>query len=446
MAVTVKGFQSYQSGSGGFLSSHTMTDLDSTGTDTYVVAAGFNRNPASDVSSWTFEGNTPTTLYDNANANVVAVQTRGLAISDADTTIVSNTPSFKLQAMIGVAFEGVDQTTPDASTGTNTAGTYGSTATLAYTGTSGNMLLVFISTQNDRNMTASNCTTIAEVDHADGNLGTGWAGYVEATGSTQTIGATLSSADNWRLVIVELTAATAGDDYTLASNDMALSLTEDSTTVAQVHVIAPQDTTLSTRLDSTTIVQNHVISAADIALALSEDNTTINLNVTISSNDISLSLSADNTTISQNHILTAQDVLLSTRLDSTTITQNHVLVVQDITHSLTEDNTTVLTGHLIAPNDITLSLALDSSSLAQNHVLISSNILLNTALDSISGLVPSQESPIIIPIIVSEEEQIDLLIVKRPNIELTINQKTSSITVAGSATSLTITRSATLNI
>jgi hypothetical protein len=127
MAVTIRGSQTYESGSGGYSASHTMTDLDVTGTDSCAIAAGFNRNPASDVSSWTFEGNTPTAIADSINANVVAVSTQRYLISNAATTIVSNTPTFKLQAMIGVALEGVDQTTPIA--GSTTGGSYGTDAT-----------------------------------------------------------------------------------------------------------------------------------------------------------------------------------------------------------------------------------------------------------------------------------------------------------------------------
>lgn len=205
--VAINESQTQESGSGGYASSHTLPDLDVTGTNSYAVAAGFNRNPASDVTSWTFEGNTPDNLYDSINTNVVAVSTKGYVINNAATTIVSNTPSFKLQAMIGVALTGVNQSTPDATTGTNTTGGYGASGTLAYTGTEGNMLLVFVSTQNDRTFTASNCTEIAEVTHADGNLGSGFAGYVEATGSSQTIGATWTGDDNWRLVIIELERA-----------------------------------------------------------------------------------------------------------------------------------------------------------------------------------------------------------------------------------------------
>lgn len=213
MAVTIKGSQVYQSGSGGYSASHTLPDLDASGVNTLAVAAGFNRNPASDVTSWTFEGSTPTAIADSINASVVAVSTQRYLINNSATTIVSNTPSYKLQAMIGVALEGVDQTTPITGTPA-TAGGYGTAATAAYTGTSGNMLLVFVSSQSDRTFTASGVTDITSVTHADANLGAGYGGYVTASGSSQTIGAALSSADNWRLVIFEVEAAASGTTVT----------------------------------------------------------------------------------------------------------------------------------------------------------------------------------------------------------------------------------------
>ena len=46
MAVTIRGSQTYESGSGGYNASHTMTDLDVTGTDSCAIAAGFNHSLA----------------------------------------------------------------------------------------------------------------------------------------------------------------------------------------------------------------------------------------------------------------------------------------------------------------------------------------------------------------------------------------------------------------
>lgn len=206
MAITLIGNQTYESGSGGYTNVHTFTDVDVSGTNTLHFAAGYNRNPLSDVSSWTSDANTMTGIVNSINTNVVAVQTLRYLINNADVTTVSNTPSYKLQAGSVAGFAGVDQTTPVAGT-PGTAGGYGTSATASYTGTSGNMLIVSVSTQTNRTYTASNCTEINQVGHADANLGSGFLGYVTATGSSQTVGATWTTDENWQITIVELTAA-----------------------------------------------------------------------------------------------------------------------------------------------------------------------------------------------------------------------------------------------
>lgn len=208
MAITITDSDIYESGSGGYSATHTFPDIDVSGTDTLHVAVGFNRNPASDVTGWTSETNAMTTVIDSINVGVCACSVWRYLINNAATTTVSSTPSYKLQAGVTLGLSGVDQTTPIAGT-PSAAGGYGASATAAYTGTSGNLLLVFVSTQNDKTFTASNCTAVNSVTHADANLGSGFVGQVEATGSSQTIGATWTGDDNYRMAIVEITAAGA---------------------------------------------------------------------------------------------------------------------------------------------------------------------------------------------------------------------------------------------
>lgn len=193
---------------GGYTDVHTFTDVDVSGTDTLHIAAGFNRNPATEVTSWTSEGNAMTSIKDEINANVCAVSTWRYLINNATTTTVSNTPAFKLQSGITIGLSGVDQTTPITGTPVSSGG-YGASATQAYTGTSGNLLLVFIGLQDDRTLTASSCTEQTSVTGADANMGTGWCGYVTATGSSQTIGGTWTTDTNWTMVIFEVKASAA---------------------------------------------------------------------------------------------------------------------------------------------------------------------------------------------------------------------------------------------
>jgi hypothetical protein len=204
MAVTVNDFATM---SGSYAASHTLPDIDCTGTDPYAIALGINRNPTTEVTSWLFEGATPDALNSEINANVVAVEVVGDVVNNAALTIVSNTPTFKLQSMIGVSFTGVDQTTPVAATPTPPAAIFGTSHSVNYTGTAGNLILVFVSTQNDVTFTPTGCTGIASVSNPDGNLGSGFVGQVTATGSSQTLGASWTGDTVANMCIVELTAA-----------------------------------------------------------------------------------------------------------------------------------------------------------------------------------------------------------------------------------------------
>ena len=205
MAVTLIDSDVYN---GSYVDTHTLTDIDCSGTDTYAVAMGINRNPTTEVTAWTIEGNTPTSIKDEIATNVAAIQSVGYLINNAATTIVSSTPTYKLQSMIGAGFAGVDQSTPVTGTPVS-AQVYGAAISTSYTGTSGNMLIVMVSTQNDKTFTATNCTEITSVTNGDANLGSGFLGYVTATGSAQTLGATWTTDCVATLVIFELKAAGA---------------------------------------------------------------------------------------------------------------------------------------------------------------------------------------------------------------------------------------------
>lgn len=205
MAVTLIDSDVYN---GSYVDTHTLPDIDVSGTDTYAIAMGINRNPATEVTAWTIEGNTPTSIKDEIVANVASLQSVGYLVNNAATTIVSSTPSYKLQSMIGAGFAGVDQTTPVTGTPVS-AQVFGAAISAAYTGTSGNMIIVMVSTQDDKTFTATNCTAITSVTNTDANLGSGFLGYVTATGSSQTLGASWTTDCVATLVIFELKAASA---------------------------------------------------------------------------------------------------------------------------------------------------------------------------------------------------------------------------------------------
>jgi len=219
MAVTITQSQIYD---GGYTNTHTFPDVDCSGTDTLHIAAGFNRNPATEVTSWTSETNAMTSIKDEINANVCAVSTWRYLINNAATTTVSTTPSYKLQSGITLGLTGVDQTNPITGTPVSSGG-YGTTATQSYTGTSGNLLFVFLGLKDDRTITASSCTAQTSVTGSDANMGTGWCGYATATGSSQTIGGTWTGDTNWTMVIFEVKAATGGSGSSIKTvNGLAI--------------------------------------------------------------------------------------------------------------------------------------------------------------------------------------------------------------------------------
>ena len=191
-----------------FNSSHTISAFDTAGTNAYLVVSAHNKFPTSEDSGTTADGSAMTLHDTSQNANVASVRAYGIIPADSSTDIVNSTPSFKEQALIAALFTGVDQTTPVTGTPGNT-GNFSTSASVSYTGTSGNMLVAMISTQTDRALSALNDTVIVDLDHS-GSIGSYFMAYVTATGSAQTIGATLDTADNWRIIVIELKKAAAG--------------------------------------------------------------------------------------------------------------------------------------------------------------------------------------------------------------------------------------------
>lgn len=213
MSLSILDYDSYQSGSGGYLPSHTLAALNAAGSNTGVIGFGFNRNPVSEITSRTANGNAMTHAASSINTNVVAVRGYYALLNNASVDIVHLSP-YKLEAIIGVAVAGLDQSTPIAGSLEKTTDTYTAAATLSYTGTPGNMLLVAVAAQGSRTITPVGVTQLQNFDHGDGAIGQCFVGYVEATGSPQTVGGNLNSADNVRVLVIELASATGTIDGT----------------------------------------------------------------------------------------------------------------------------------------------------------------------------------------------------------------------------------------
>lgn len=185
----------------GWNESHTLAGFDCSGDDTLLLVAGFNRNPESDVDSMKADGDDMTLEGSSINANVCSIQAYSHKINNSDFDIVCSTPDYRQQGMIAIGIEDIDQTTPVEDT--KGAGGWGTDAQTTYTGTEGNLLLVFVTTQNDRTATASGVTELRNFNHS-GQIGLCFAGHVTATGSEQTVGATINEGDNFRVVVIEL--------------------------------------------------------------------------------------------------------------------------------------------------------------------------------------------------------------------------------------------------
>lgn len=189
----------YDSGSGGFLSVHTVaSSFDCSGTNTSLEVVAYQRNADTEISGGTANSNSMTSVNSSVNSNVCGVRLFRYYINNNSVTVVLNTPTFKLLAATTRCIENVDQTTPIAQT--VTGGTFSGTGTVTFSSNNAaNKLVAAINTQNARTLTGSNLTIDESFDPADSNLGQAGIGDVDATGSSQTIGFTFTS-DNWRVL------------------------------------------------------------------------------------------------------------------------------------------------------------------------------------------------------------------------------------------------------
>lgn len=359
MAISIVDSKVYPNAGQTYAASHQLPDLAASGTDTYVIAAGYNRNPASDVSSWTIEGNTPTNIQDNINANVVAISVKGYVINNAATTVISNTPSFKLQNMIGLALTGVDQTTPITGTPV-TFSDFNTNAIASYTGTAGNLLLVWVSTQGQKTFTASGCTAIATAVNSDSNIGNGWVGYVTATGSAQTIGATFSGADNLRVTIIEIQASTPSTGITVTPSIATLTTTGYAPTVTASanQVVTPGTLSLiDTMYIPVILVSNHQVVVPAIATLV----TTGYIPTVTATNHQSVTPSI-------------ATLVTTTYAPIVTVSNNQLVTPNFVALSLTGNPPSVLVPLILTPNTLALvTTKYIPSILVSNHQVVTPN-------------------------------------------------------------------------
>lgn len=205
MAVTIANSTDFNTA--GYNATHTISAFACNGTDSHLLVASFNKNPTVEVSSITANAVAMTLERNSENASTVAAQIYGYKINNASFDVVANTPGYKQEAMVAIALAGANQT--DAVIGETGATGYGTAATVAYTGTSGNLLVVAVTNADSAQpLTASNCTQLSNFDHTT-DVHECFVGYVTATGSSQTIGATMAGSANYAVAIVEIATASA---------------------------------------------------------------------------------------------------------------------------------------------------------------------------------------------------------------------------------------------
>jgi len=181
---------------------HTISAFDCSGSDSHLVLFSFNKSPTTQVDGSTADGNAMSLELTQASEGANGIQVYDYQINNASFDVVSSTPSWKQQAMVAISLSGVDQT--DAIIGSVGENNTGTTATMAYTGTSGNLLLVAVANNNSSNpLTASGCTELQNFDHTT-DIYECFVGYITADGTEQTIGATMVSSSGYSVTIIEI--------------------------------------------------------------------------------------------------------------------------------------------------------------------------------------------------------------------------------------------------
>jgi len=207
MTVTIDNHTSYSAS--GFLDTHTIADFECAGANAHLFVGVFYKDLDSITGIQAYaNAMTMRSGSQTISNGVCGVEAWEYTLDVSGFNIVASQPSFKELAFTAVALGGVDQVTPTIGTPV-LANSFTSTATTSYTGTVGNMLIAIVNVQGTRTLTASGVTLIDTFQPSSG-IGACLIGYVEATGVSQTVGATITGGStNWRISVVEVKAHAA---------------------------------------------------------------------------------------------------------------------------------------------------------------------------------------------------------------------------------------------
>lgn len=209
MAVAVDNNTDYSAA--GFNSTHTISGFDCSGTDSHLLVAAYLKENTSELSSITADGNTMSRRGQSGGGGVAGVEAFDYTINDASFDIVGNTPSFKELAYTAIALSGVDQSTPATGTPVTASG-FSSAPSVSYTGTTGNELFLIVNVQGTRTLAVTGTgNTLVSTFQPSSSIGACLVSHVTATGSSQTLGASVTGGDtNWHAVVVEVAVASGG--------------------------------------------------------------------------------------------------------------------------------------------------------------------------------------------------------------------------------------------
>ena len=191
----------------GYANTDTIAAFDCSGVDSRLFVGVFYKDTDS-IAGVEADGNAMTLRSgsQNVQGGTAGVEVWEYTIDNASFDVTTSQPSYKEIAFTAVALAGVDQATPTIGTPVLGDG-YNSDVSASYTGEVGNMLMVVINVQGTRTLTVSGITLIDTFQPASG-IGACLIGYVEATGSAQTVGASITGGvTNWRISVVEVKAA-----------------------------------------------------------------------------------------------------------------------------------------------------------------------------------------------------------------------------------------------
>lgn len=261
VAPNVEQIYTYESGSGGYLATHTIAGVNAALGNLVVVGVA-NRNISTDVTSVTIDGVTATRTAIRENTSVAGVEYFYAynAAFGSSISVVVNTPAFKLVSAVVWVISNANSSPIDLSAND---GAFSQTGSVAITPTPATSLILGLTNQQSYQAFSpiANTTEDADFDHADTNLG-GLNAFSRRvlTAAAYTLGSTWTGNDNWVTSLLAIKVAGVGGSFsqscveTLVLVDVTNRTSSRRLTDALTLVDTVQKTTSRILLDALTLV------------------------------------------------------------------------------------------------------------------------------------------------------------------------------------------------